>query len=63
MCNLPRLLSIEGVCQYLQMGKTTVYELIRSGDIPHMRVRSRIRVSADDLKEYLENNKQRGMSV
>lgn len=55
---LPSLLSIKEVCAYLGLGMTTVREMIERREIPHIRIRSRIRVSAKDLKEYLENNRK-----
>ncbi len=58
---LPPLLSIDEVCEYLGLGKTIVYEMVQKGEIPHIRVRSRIRVSADDLLGYL--NARRKESV
>ena len=51
---LPPLLNINEVCEYLGLGKTIVYEMIRKGEIPHIRIRSRIRVSAADIQEYLK---------
>lgn len=56
---LSPLLSIPEICQYLSLGKTVVYEMIQNGEIPHIRIRNRIRVSADDLKKYLEDNKRK----
>ncbi len=55
---LPPLLSIDEVCKYLGLGKTIVYEMIRKHEIPHLRIRNRIRISAADLKEYLDACRQ-----
>jgi excisionase family DNA binding protein len=55
--HLPPLLSIPEVCAYLGLGQTVVREMIRKGEIPHIRIRSRIRVSADDLQRYVERNR------
>lgn len=54
---LPPLLSIQEVCDYLSLGQTKVREIIRKGEIPHTRVRSRIRIFATDLRDYLEQNR------
>lgn len=51
---LPPLLNINEVCEYLGLGKTIVYEMIRKGELPHIRIRSRIRVSAADIQEYIQ---------
>ena len=40
--------------EVLKLGKTTVYDLIGSGEIPHMKIRNRIRVTEDDLAAYIE---------
>lgn len=53
---LPKLLSVEEVCKYLQVGETIVREMIRKGEIKHIRIRSRIRVSEEDILEYLQRN-------
>jgi len=54
---LPPLLSVREVCKYLGLGETKVREIIKKGELPHTRVRSRIRVFATDLREYLEQNR------
>lgn len=57
MNNLPTLLSVEEVCEYLGLGKTTVYEIIRTRELPSIKIRNRIRISSEDLREYLESNR------
>ena len=52
----PDLLSIFQVCQELQMGKSWVYQRIRSGEIPSVRLGRNIKVRREDLEGYLENN-------
>lgn len=54
---LPALLSVEEVCEYLGLGKTTVYEMTRTGELPSMKIRGRIRISSLDLREYLEQHR------
>ena len=58
---LPKLLTVDDVCEYLGLGRTVVYETVRTGDIPHIRIRGRIRVSEDDLLDYLKKNKREGV--
>lgn len=57
---MPELLTIKEICSYLGLGQTAVREMVRKGELPHIRVRSRIRVDANDLKRYLEANKREG---
>jgi excisionase family DNA binding protein len=59
---LPPLLSIEDVRDYLGLGKTVVYEMIRSGELPHIRIRNRVRVSADDLRAYIDRHRKEGQA-
>lgn len=54
---LPALLSVDEVCEYLGLGKTTVYEMTRTGELPSMKIRNRIRIASTDLKEYLNEKK------
>lgn len=55
--SLPKLLSIDEVSSYLGLGKTITYEIIRKGELPHIRIRSRIRVSETDLMDYVCKNR------
>jgi excisionase family DNA binding protein len=60
--DLSPLLDIKEVCAYLKVGQTIVREMIRRGELPHIRIRSRIRVSLLDLQRYLERQR-RGAGV
>ena len=50
----PDLLSIFQVCQELRMGKSWVYQRIRSGEIPSVKLGHNIKVRREDLESYLE---------
>lgn len=54
---LPPLLTLTEVCEYLGLGQTKVYEMIRTCEIPSIKVRNRIRVLATDLRKYLDDNR------
>lgn len=56
MRELSPLLTIDGVCAYLGIGKSVAYEMVRKGEIPHLRIRNKIRVDADDLVQYVRRN-------
>jgi excisionase family DNA binding protein len=47
------LLSIPDVCQELDMGKSWVYQRLKSGEIPSIRLGRVIKVRRADLEEYL----------
>jgi excisionase family DNA binding protein len=49
------LLSIPEVCQELGMGKSWVYQSLRSGEIPSLKLGKIIKVRREDLEEYLKN--------
>ena len=53
------LLSIPEVCQELGMGKSWVYQRIRSGEIPSVKLGHNIKVRRKALEEYLESHSYR----
>lgn len=50
----PPLLTVEEVRAELNIGRTLVYQLIWSGDLPVVRVRHALRISRVDLDAYLD---------
>ena len=48
------LLSLAEVCQELGMGKGWVYHRIKSGEIPSVKLGRNIKVTREDLEQYLE---------
>ena len=48
------LLSIPEVCQELGMGKSWVYQRIRSGEIPSIKMGHNIKVKREALEGYLD---------
>jgi len=53
------LLSIPEVCQELGMGKSWVYQRIRSGDIPSVKLGHNIKVRREALEGYLDQHPYR----
>ena len=51
------LLSIADVCQELDMGKSWVYQRLKSGEIPSIRLGRVIKVRGADLEEYLNTHR------
>ncbi len=49
-----KLLSLEEVRQELGMSKGWVYQRIRSGEIPHVKLGHNIKVNREDLEAYLQ---------
>jgi excisionase family DNA binding protein len=50
---LPELLTIREACDYLRIGRTTFYELVKSGDVRPLHVRGRRLVRLAALDELL----------
>jgi excisionase family DNA binding protein len=51
------LFSVMEVCQELEMSKTWVHRMIKSGEIPSIRLGHNIKVRRKDLEEYLESSR------
>jgi excisionase family DNA binding protein len=47
------LLTVEQVADILKIGRTTVYELMTSGDLPSITIRRCRRVLRSDLSAYI----------
>ena len=47
------LLTVEQVADLLKIGRTTIYELMNSGDLPSVTIRRCRRVLRSDLNAYI----------
>jgi excisionase family DNA binding protein len=47
-------LTINEVADQLRVGRTTVYRLVRSGELPSFRIGRSRRISLDSLQAYVE---------
>lgn len=47
------LLKVREVAEELRIGKNAAYELIRTGELPHVLVHKSIRVPRADLESYV----------
>jgi excisionase family DNA binding protein len=50
----PRLLSPSEVCQELEADRASVYQKLRSGEIPSLKLGSALKVRREDLEEYMK---------
>ena len=50
------LLTPQEVADKLKLSKYTIYNLMKRGDLPHMRIGNSYRVSEEDLNEFLNQN-------
>ncbi len=53
------LLSIKEVCQELGMGKSWVYQRLRSQEIPSIKLGGAVKVKREDLNAFIENQPYR----
>ena len=53
-----RLLSIQEVSEVLGMGRSWVYQQIRSGQMPSVQLGGSIKVKREDLQEYIQKHRR-----
>ena len=54
------ILTVNELCSLLKIGKNTAYGLIHSGEIKSFRVRSQIRITKENVLEYIEKEQYKG---
>jgi len=54
----PSLLKVSEIAALTRLSKMTIYRLINSGDIPHMRIGRSFRVWDFDLGAYLDSKEE-----
>lgn len=60
--NLPVLLTVEETARYLRVHTKTVYNLIKSGELPSSYVGRQHRIRKEDIEEYLQRQETRGVA-
>jgi excisionase family DNA binding protein len=53
-----QLLSVPEVGELLGMGRSWVYQQIKSGEIPSVQLRGAVKVKREDLEEYINTNRR-----
>lgn len=51
---LPMLLTVKDLEKELQLGRTRTYELVRSGDLPVIRIGRAVRIPLEALRQWVE---------
>ncbi|MBQ6482173.1 MAG: helix-turn-helix domain-containing protein [Anaerolineaceae bacterium] len=59
----PDMMSIEEVRAALRIGRSTVYNLIHSGEIRYFKIGASIRVPKNCLLDYVEQNSYNGLEA
>jgi excisionase family DNA binding protein len=57
------LLRIPEVAETLGIGRTKIYEMIATGELPTIRVGRAVRISVNTLQKWVEEREQQGTSV
>jgi excisionase family DNA binding protein len=52
-----RCLSLDEVCREIGIGRTTLWRRVKSGELPVVRIGSRVLVQASDLEAFIERHK------
>lgn len=55
-------LTVAEAAAALHLGRNTVYDLIRHGDLPSIRIGRAIRVPQAALQEWINSNTQKGIT-
>ncbi len=53
----PEWLSLKGVQQLVDIGRTKAYELVTTGELPAVRIGRCIRVNREELDEWLRTQR------
>jgi excisionase family DNA binding protein len=54
----PRLMSVRSAAKWLELGQSTVYAMVASGEIPHVAVGRVKRIDIRDLEAWIEHRKR-----
>jgi len=57
------LLRISEVAETLGIGRTKIYEMIATGELPTIRVGRAVRISVSTLQKWVEEREQQGLSA
>jgi excisionase family DNA binding protein len=55
--NIKRLLKAEEIAKYLRISKSGAYHLLKTGEIPVVRIGTAVRVREEDLEKFVLNSK------
>lgn len=51
-----RILTIQGVCEYTKLSKSTIYKRIMENQIPYHKIGSRTLFMRDEIDEWVRND-------
>lgn len=53
MSSQPLTLSVREAATHLGVSRNTIYDLIRAGDLPHLRIGNRLRIPTQPLQDWI----------
>ena len=53
-----QLLSVQEVGELLGMGRSWVYQQLKSGQMPSVKLRGAVKVKREDLEQYINTNRR-----
>ena len=48
------ILTVPQVAEYLQLSKSKLYQMVKRGEIPHIKIGKNVRIRESDLLEWLD---------
>jgi excisionase family DNA binding protein len=51
-----KILTIQGVCEYTKLSKSTIYKRIMENQIPYHKIGSRTLFMVDEIDEWIRND-------
>ncbi len=58
-----KLLIAQDVAAALNMGLSTVYQLVERGELPSIRIGRSVRIRPEDLEKFIESKAQRQAAI
>jgi len=60
---LTRLLNAQDVAAALNMGLSTIYQLVERGELASIRIGRSVRIRPEDLEKFIESKAQRQAAI
>jgi excisionase family DNA binding protein len=51
-----KIMTIQGVCEYTKLSKSTIYKRIMENQIPHHKIGSRTLFMTEEIDEWIRND-------
>jgi len=61
--NMERLLTIEDVCELLQISKSLIYKWVHYGFVPHIKIGTKLRFKESQIENWLKRREHKGRKL